>query len=134
MKDKFFADSNIVVYVFDKNISKQSKSIEIIKAQPVISSQVIIEVLNVCIRKLKLPKEAAYKNSTFLFKHCEYHSLQPSTFVTAYSVSEKYGYSHLDALIIASALESDCSVLYSEDMQHNQLIEKKLRIVNPFLL
>lgn len=71
MKDKIFADTNIVVYVFDKNTSKQAKSIEIIKQQPVISSQVIIESLNVCIRKLKLSKEAAHKNSIFLFKYCE---------------------------------------------------------------
>ncbi len=133
MKDKIFADSNIVVYVFDKKTTKQTISREIIKAQPVISSQVIIESLNVCIRKLKFSKEKAYKNSLLLFKFCEYHSLETSTFIKAYSISEKYGYTHLDSLIIASSLEAECSVLYTEDMQHNQLIEKKLRIINPFL-
>ncbi|MBA4391874.1 MAG: nucleic-acid-binding protein, partial [Syntrophus sp. (in: bacteria)] len=25
-----------------------------------------------------------------------------------------------------------CTILYSEDMQHGQVIEKKLKIVNPF--
>jgi len=29
--------------------------------------------------------------------------------------------------------EANCEILYSEDLQHNQLIEKKLRIVNPFI-
>jgi predicted nucleic acid-binding protein len=133
MKDKVFVDTNVVVYVFDKTVSKQAKSIEIIKNKPVISSQVIIESLNVCIKKLKLSKEAAYKNSIFLLKYCEYQSLESTTFIRAFSISEKYGYSHLDSLIIASALETNCTQLYSEDMQHNQLIEKKLRIVNPFL-
>jgi predicted nucleic acid-binding protein len=37
-----------------------------------------------------------------------------------------------DSLIIATSLQRNCSILYSEDMQHNQVIEDKLRIVNPF--
>jgi predicted nucleic acid-binding protein len=35
---------------------------------------------------------------------------------------------YYDSLIIATALENACSVLYSEDMQHNQKIENQLRI------
>ncbi len=45
----------------------------------------------------------------------------------------RYGYSYWDSLIIATALQNDCSILYSEDMQHNQLIEGKLRIINPLI-
>lgn len=37
-----------------------------------------------------------------------------------------------DSLIIATALEASCTTLYSEDMQHGQLIENKLLIINPF--
>ena len=37
-------------------------------------------------------------------------------------------------LIIASALENECEVLYSEDLQHGQVIDDKLRIVNPFVI
>jgi len=45
---------------------------------------------------------------------------------------EKYKYQYYDSLIIATAIENGCSILYSEDMQHNQNIENKLVIVNPF--
>ncbi|MBX6423467.1 PIN domain-containing protein [Thermosulfurimonas sp. F29] len=48
-------------------------------------------------------------------------------------VKEKYKYNYWDSLIIASALENDCSVLYTEDMQHGQIIEGRLKIVNPFV-
>jgi predicted nucleic acid-binding protein len=51
----------------------------------------------------------------------------------ALKLNSKYGYSYYDCLILASALLNDCEYLYSEDMQHNQLIEGKLKIVNPFL-
>jgi predicted nucleic acid-binding protein len=35
-------------------------------------------------------------------------------------------------LIIASALENKCKILYTEDMQDGQIIEGKLKIENPF--
>ena len=35
-------------------------------------------------------------------------------------------------IIITSALENDCSILYTEDLQHEQVIEGKLKIINPF--
>jgi predicted nucleic acid-binding protein len=48
------------------------------------------------------------------------------------AVAGKYGYKIYDALVVASALEAKCTTLYSEDMQHGQLIEKQLTIRNPF--
>jgi len=46
---------------------------------------------------------------------------------------DKYQYSFWDSLMLASALENGCSVIYSEDMQHEQIIGKKLKIINPFV-
>ena len=53
-----------------------------------------------------------------------------------YKVSSKlrldYKFSYWDSLIVSSAIESKCSILYSEDMQHNQIINERLKILNPF--
>ncbi|MBC8485458.1 MAG: hypothetical protein H8D45_05400 [Bacteroidetes bacterium] len=49
-----------------------------------------------------------------------------------WKLKEKYHYSVYDSLILASAIEADCTILFSEDLHHNQLIENKLRIINPF--
>jgi predicted nucleic acid-binding protein len=38
-----------------------------------------------------------------------------------------------DSIIVASALEAGCDILYSEDMQHGQVIEGRLTIQNPFI-
>ena len=38
----------------------------------------------------------------------------------------------IDSLIVATALENGCTILYSEDMQHEQIIEKQIKIINPF--
>jgi predicted nucleic acid-binding protein len=31
-------------------------------------------------------------------------------------------------------LDTNCSVLYTEDLQHEQLIEGHLQIINPFII
>lgn len=46
----------------------------------------------------------------------------------------QYIFSYWDSLIIASALESGCNILYSEDLQSQQQIEAQLEILNPFKL
>ena len=53
-------------------------------------------------------------------------------FVSALDVAARYGFSHYDSLIIAAALESGCSTLYSEDLRHGQVIDQHLTIINPF--
>jgi predicted nucleic acid-binding protein len=50
----------------------------------------------------------------------------------AVEIAERYGYRIYDAMIVASALEANCGVLYSEDLQDGQVIERKLTIRNPF--
>ena len=42
------------------------------------------------------------------------------------------GFQFYDALIAASALEAECTALYSEDFQDGQVIEGRLTVRNPF--
>lgn len=59
--------------------------------------------------------------------------VQPSTIEHALHLAQAYRYSYYDSLILAASLEKTCHVLYSEDMQHQQVIEQQLTIVNPFI-
>jgi len=63
-------------------------------------------------------------------------SVQPvilSTIKLAQNLVRKYDFQIFDGIIAAAALEADCDILYSEDMQDGQVIENKLKIKNPFL-
>jgi len=65
-----------------------------------------------------------------------YLTLKPGAYylVDVHSIcSHSLGLTIYDSLIIASATEADCEILYAEDLQHNHLVENKLRIVNPFI-
>ena len=45
---------------------------------------------------------------------------------------KRYGFSYWDSMIVSAALKSECTILCSEDLQHGQVVEKKLKVMNPF--
>jgi predicted nucleic acid-binding protein len=60
--------------------------------------------------------------------------LTMNTIRKSWKIKLRYHFSIYDSLIVASALEAGCTILYSEDLQHNQFIENKVRVVNPFAI
>jgi predicted nucleic acid-binding protein len=133
MSDKFFVDTNILIYTVGNIMPKKDIAVGLITGQTAISTQVITETINVMYRKLKYEYSEIRIVINKFIEEMELYAITGHTIRTALNIAEKYGYSYFDSQIIASALEHDCSVLYSEDMQHNQIIEKRLRIINPFL-
>jgi len=138
-KDRYFIDTNIIIYMFDKDHPKKRETaIKIVKealvsGKGVISYQVIQEFCNAALRKFKLPMEpgdCACFISEYLFPMC---SVFPGMelFSTALEISESTKYSFYDSLIISSSLSSGCSTILTEDLQHNQII-RNMKIINPF--
>ena len=56
----------------------------------------------------------------------------PELLEAALGLRRENGFSFYDSLVIAAAQSAQCQILYSEDMQHGQLVGG-MRIVNPFL-
>lgn len=50
----------------------------------------------------------------------------------AWSLQVRYDFSWWDAMIVAAALQTGCNTLLSEDLQHGQVIDGELTLVNPF--
>jgi predicted nucleic acid-binding protein len=135
MNDKVFLDTNIVIYAHtDHNLLKQSKAQSImIDQNPIISIQVLQETANVLNKKLKQSWPDISKVLAELILNTRVHINSEITVVKACQIANQYNFSFYDSLIISAAIESEAGILYSEDMQHNQLIEKQLRIINPFV-
>ena len=132
MKDKIFIDSNIFLYAFsDKDISKQGISAEIVKQSHTISTQVVNEVSNNMIKKLNFSNKEIEKFISSCYMQYNIVDFSKEIFIKASIIRDKYNISYYDSLILSSAINSKCDFLYSEDMQHNQKIEK-LTIINPF--
>lgn len=140
MSGRFFLDTNIFVYSFDPTAANKSqRANELIgegvqKAQGVISYQVIQEFFNVVLRKFEQPmnvSEAEQYLST-VFRQFGYVPSSPRLFIQGLRLAEKNRLAWYDALIVAAALESNCAILYTEDLQHGQRFGD-LRVNNPFL-
>jgi predicted nucleic acid-binding protein len=61
-----------------------------------------------------------------------HHSSACIEFWKAYAIHERYGFALYDSMIIASALIAGGKALYAEDLQHGQVIDAQLRVINPF--
>ena len=134
MTTKIALDTNILVYLYDDSDErKRNISESLILDRPIIGSQVISEFLNVTKKLLKLPKNELMDKANKLFRVCEIVSMNQMTITKAKDLIVKYDFQLFDSLIVASALQSDCTVLYSEDLHHNLLVENQLRIINPFI-
>ena len=90
------------------------------------------ETANVTLKKLTFSLSETAKLLAMLETICRVEIVTPATLQRALDITGRYGFSWFDSLIIASALEAECDTLYTEDLQHGQVIEDKLTITNPF--
>ena len=67
-----------------------------------------------------------------LIDKCDVRPVEISTVHLAKNLIQKYDFQIFDSIIIASALEANCEILYSEDMQHNLIVNRQLKIINPY--
>ena len=128
-----FLDSNVVLYALGADDSKRAVAERLLASSPRISAQVVNECSHVLRRKAGWPpaRLAAHLPAIFALTHV--HPIGIELIRDAWRIAERYGYGHYDSLIISSALAADCDLLYSEDLQHGQRIDRRLTITNPFV-
>ena len=133
MTDRIFVDTNIVLYTLGQDEEKRLIARKILSQNPIISTQVVNESINVCLRRFRFTKEQAYDFADKIMLRTDVRPIEEATIRKSAEIALRYQFSNWDSLIIASALLESCHFLYSEDMQHNQIIDNMLHIVNPFL-
>ena len=140
MSDRFFLDTNIFVYSFDRGApAKARRAMQLIRqaagtGKGTISYQVVQEFFNVATRRFQHPMTVAEAEQYLgmVFRPLlGVHSSQ-ALYGQALRLQDKRRLSWYDALIVAAAIEAQCNVLYSEDLQHLQKFGD-LQIVNPFV-
>jgi predicted nucleic acid-binding protein len=134
MKDNKTFDTNILVYAFGKqNDKRKHVAKDIISDCNIISLQVINETAYVLLRKFNFDIIEVEKVVRFVNRHFLISDLNMNIFEQTLKIADKYGFSFWDSMIIASALKNQCNILFSEDLNHGQMIESKLTLINPFL-
>jgi predicted nucleic acid-binding protein len=133
MTDKPTLDTNILIYAFGKqDDARKQVAIEIITKCNIISLQVVNETIYVLQRKFKFPNSELEKVVDFIKQKFVISDLNLQTLDQTLKIAESYGFSFWDSMLVAAALNNHCSIIYSEDLHHNQIIDGRLQIVNPF--
>lgn len=133
MTDKPTLDTNILIYAFGKDDDARKQiAKEIIAKCQIISLQVVNETVYVLIKKFKFSSSELEKVIEFMKSNFIISDLNISTLDQTMKIYDRYGFSFWDSMMVSAAINNHCSILYSEDLHHNQLIDGKLQIVNPF--
>ena len=136
MRDKVFLDTNIVIYSYSEDEVEKfeiaNRLLEEYENQIIISTQVINELSNTLFRKFKLNADEVKAVVLELNSNFPIVNFTLQTQLKAIEIKERYQLQFYDSLILATALENGCNIVYSEDMQNGQVIENQLTIVNPF--
>lgn len=96
-----------------------------------VNTQVLNEFYSVMLRH-GASDEAIQDRLAAIIGETKVSVITVKTIKRCWDIRLKYRYNYWDCLILASALEQDCGLLYTEDLQNGQVIEKSLEIVNPF--
>ncbi len=131
----YFVDTNVWLYALIVNNDAQKHQIaaEIVRgANVVVSTQVINETCVNLLRKANLSETQLYDLIVAFYAKYEVIATEAQVLLRASRLRAHYSLSFWDSLVVASAIESACNILYTEDMQDGLIVEGQLTIVNPF--
>lgn len=132
MNAKPFFDTTVLIYAFAENDPRTFVAEELLEKGGVVSVQILNEFVAVSRRKLDKPWTEITEAIAAIRNLCA-----PPLAITvevheeALKISQRYGYQIYDSLVLSAAIQSGCTILYSEDMQDRQAISS-LTIQNPF--
>lgn len=133
MSDRVFFDTNVLIYLLGSGDPRAKRAEELFVHGGVVSVQVLDEFVDVARRKIRLSWDEVKNALRVIRILCpDPRPITLDTHDLALRIAEQYGYRIYDSLIAASALEANCDVLYSEDLQDGQTIDGQVKIRNPF--
>jgi predicted nucleic acid-binding protein len=128
-----FIDTNVLLYLASNSSEKAARAEAIIASGARISVQVLNEFANVARRKMRLSWDETH---LFLDSLRALLAVDPITIETheeGLRIAERYGLSIYDSMILSSAAQAKCDVVWSEGMKSGLHIDGAVTVRNPFL-
>jgi predicted nucleic acid-binding protein len=139
MADKFFVDTNILIYAHDRSAGikhqRARHAIERLWAtgQGVLSTQILQELCINLRRKLARPLPVDEVRRLIQdYLSWEIVANSPEAVLKALEIEVRYKISFWDALVLQAAEESGAAILYSEDLAAGQNYGP-VQVMNPLL-
>ena len=140
MSDRFFLDTNIFVYSFDRSaVGKARTAAQLIRKalttqKGIVSYQVVQEFFNVALRRFSQPMKQADAEQYLgmVFRPLLGVHSSSALYSEALRLKAQSRLAWYDSLIVSAAIQAQCNFLFTEDLQHGQRFGS-LQIANPFL-
>ena len=135
MPIRSFFDTNVLVYADDKSApAKQLRALDLVAEHRrarsgVLSLQVLQEYFVTVTKKLHLDASIA-RRKVELLAEFDVAAPEVADILAAIDLHRLHKFSFWDALVLRTAKQAGCSVLFSEDMQAREI--DGLQVVNPF--
>lgn len=127
-----FIDTNVVIYLLSGEEKRADRSEELLQAGGVVSLQVLNETASVARGKHRLSWPEVEELLAMVRASCKVVPLTLETHTSAVAIAQRHQLAFYDALICASAVAAGATVLWTEDMNHGQLIDG-VSVANPYI-
>jgi predicted nucleic acid-binding protein len=127
-----FFDTSVLLYLLSPDPRKADIAEHLVSLSGAISVRVLNEFTQVARRKFKMSTSDVVTVLSTLRRTLKVVPFTEATHDLGIELSAKYSLSVYDAMIVASGVSCRATTLFSEDMQSGLLVEKQLRIINPF--
>lgn len=127
-----FIDTNVLVYLASADAAKAERAESIVALGGTVSVQVLNELTNLARRKMRLSWDETSELLSIVRRLVAVVPLGVETHERGLSIAERHGLSVYDAMIVAAAAMAGADILWSEDMQHDAVLDG-VRIKDPFL-
>jgi predicted nucleic acid-binding protein len=131
-----FVDTNVLIYAHEHGSGrKYDRSLELLarlfeRGEGALSIQVLAEFYAVATKKLRMENEEA-EAVIINLRSWSIHRPSHEDLLRASNLHRRYKIAWWDAMIVNSAIELGCSILWTEDLSPNQRYETVM-VRNPF--
>jgi predicted nucleic acid-binding protein len=127
-----FFDTSVVLYLLSAETRKADRAEALLAAGGAISVQVLNEFAAAARRKRLLDWVELREALSAVRTVCVTYPVTEEIHDRALDVAERYGFAVYDSTIVAAAQAAGCRTLFSEDLQHGQVVDGTLTVRNPF--
>jgi len=129
---KSFLDTSVLLHLLSADPARADCAEREVSAGGVLSVQVLNEFASVASRKLRMTFAEIREVLLAVRAVCTVVPLDEDSHEGGLQIAETYRLSLYDATIVASAIAAGCTTLVTEDLQHAQVFEGRLKVRNPF--
>ena len=130
--DAVFFDTNVLLYVLSADTQKADIAERLLAQGGATSVQALNEFTNVSLRKFRMPLVDVREALAVARRCLKVVPVTQEVHALGLDLIERYRFSVYDSMIVAAALVSECTVLWTQDLQSGLKVDRRLELRNPF--